>query len=158
MTYSNAQRWLGLYFLIITSCLGVYFLIFAETVALPVSREEAQHAFQVVIPVFLGQLTIIFQWLGSRDSGPSNELVPIPTWAIIAPPITAVFIVASVVAAVAIKNLISQTGAGGLDTGVFNTPVTFAVGIINASTVFLVARLFPHKPAPAAEHGDKASS
>lgn len=148
MTYAQAQRWLGLYFLIITAVMGTYILIFPGTRALPVSREEAEHAFQVIIPVFIGQLTIIFQWLGARDSKISNEIVGIPAWAIVTPPIIAVFIVASVVAALAINNVLSETGADGINTSAFNAAVTFAVGILNASTVFLVARLFPHKPSP----------
>lgn len=157
MTYAQAQRWLGLYFLIITSVIGVYVLVASETVALPISHAEGAQAFQIIIPMFLGQITVMFRWFGHQDSKHLADLAPIPTWAIVTPPILAALIIVSAAVALIINNLTSTNGVSGIQTSAFNTAVTLSVGILNASTVFLVTRLFPAERSRSARKSGKPS-
>lgn len=142
MTKAAAQKWLALYFLFVTAVLGTYILIFPETDFLPVPRDEAKAALQIIIPVLLGQMAVIFQWIAQARDQVKDELSPIPAWAIKAPAIAAISVLAAVIAALIILN--SQKSDTPL-TGMFSNGVTFAVAIINVSTVYLVAKLFPHK-------------
>ena len=150
MTTSAAQKWLALYFLFVTVGLGTYILIFPETDFLPVGKDEARAAFQIIIPVLLGQLAIIFQWIGQASAVKDDEPSPIPGWAIKAPAISAMAIVMVVIIALVVLNYTKSTRP--LAT-MFSNGITFAVAILNVSIIYLVGRLFPHKKSSVGQTG-----
>jgi hypothetical protein len=142
MTLSEARRWLGLYFLLTTCGAGAVILILGGATFVPLDEADVTHSFEILIPVLLGQLTVIFQWISTqgtalRDDSPS----PIPSWAIRAPAVAAIALLVLGITALVLSNL--------PDSGLRFTParfqvlLTFVVSIINASTVFLVSRIFP---------------
>src|SRR5438445_6155326 len=98
MRLAAARRWLAVYFLLITVFTGGYLLLFGETSMLPMPKQDAMAAFQILVPVLIAQITLIFQWI-SQLSEPEdqNAFSPIPAWAIKLPAIlVAALIVASV--------------------------------------------------------------
>ena len=146
MKVSDARRWLAIYFLLITAVTGGYLLIFGDrTFLLPMSRESATSCFQILIPVLIGQITIIFRWISHLTEPEDKEAQsPIPEWAIKLPPILVVLLIAG-----ALIGLVAGNGKQwGLAPEGFKSLLTFAVSLLNASTVFLVSKLF-EMPNPA---------
>lgn len=148
MTNSTARRWLGLYFLISSAVLGVFLLLFSGSSLLPLTPADGTASFQILIPVLVGQLTIIFQWLSGSgtDDLDADAQCAIPGWAIRLPPILAMLVVVAAAGALAAANQPESSLKTSPET--FKAAVTFAVTIINATTVFLVGRLFPGRKSP----------
>jgi hypothetical protein len=143
MKLKDARRWIAIYFLLTTALTGSFLLLFSGSVLLPLAPEDASASFQILIPVLVGQVTIIFQWLALANNDPAQNDVesPIPGWAIKLPPALAfaIFVLAAIVLALANRPDLNWN----VSPGTFKNAVTFAVTILNASTMFLVARLFP---------------
>jgi len=143
MTIDQARRWLAIYFLLVTVITGVFLLLFNGTTILPLSADDAGACFQIIIPVLVGQVTVIFQWIAvaNKDDPTGKIESPVPTWAIRLPALMAILIVvvATVVLAYANRPGVNWT----ISPTTFKSAVTFAVTILNASTVFLVPRFFP---------------
>jgi hypothetical protein len=137
-----ARRWLAVYFLLITTLSGGYLLLFGETALLPISQSDATAAFQIIIPVLIGQITIIFQWIAQLNAPENPDAIsPIPVWAIKLPPLLVALLIIVSVVLLAAGNL----GGGhrwGLSPQGFKGVLTFAVSLLNATTVFLVGKLF----------------
>lgn len=143
MTRDEAQRFLAIYFLASAGIIGVYAILFGETPLLPVPADDAKSAFKIIVPVFLGQVAVMYQWFATRSSQTANEKIDIPAWAIRLPPLMSLLIVVLTV-------VILVLGAKGwlswrLPSTAFLDALTFAVSILNASTILLVARLFPRR-------------
>ena len=141
MTEKELRNWLGIYFLLVTSVLGGYLLMFNESKLLPLSSEEATSAFQIVIPVLIGQLTIMFKWFGGSKTSRERE-INIPKWTVVAPPsIVAVLLVVSLILLIAGNS--SETGySWGLNAAKFKSVITFCVSLLNATTIFVIAKFF----------------
>jgi hypothetical protein len=92
--------------------------------------------------VFLGQLTVMFQWIAGNFGIDNDQRIVIPKWAIQVPPAMAIglFLVASITIIIGNAN---GGHAWAISPDVFKNVVTFSVSLLNASTVFLVTRLFP---------------
>jgi hypothetical protein len=138
-----------LYFLLAAGFVGAFLLLFRQTSVLPLEADEANAAFQIIIPVFVAQVVVIFQWLAKTDDAAEDQPSPFPNWAIVLPPVLtlAIFIVA--VVALAVSN--GPGAAMQVSPDAFQSAVTLSVTILNASTVLLVTRLFPgskRKPRP----------
>jgi hypothetical protein len=143
MKASDIRNWLGLYFLGSTAFFGAYILVFGGTYFLPLKVSDSNAAFQIMIPFFFGQLTIVFKWLAGDRRLNSQGKIDIPVWAVKGPPIA--------VAAILVVAILSLVITGRLETGTwidgtrFEAVVTFAVALLNASTVFIVMKLFASK-------------
>jgi hypothetical protein len=140
MKANDVRNWLGIYFLSTTACFGAYILLFAETHLLPINKEDCDAAFQIMIPFFVGQLTIVFKWIAGDQRLNSGQTIKIPTWAVKGPPIAVAFIFAMAILSLVVTGR-SETGTW-LDGPRFKAIVTFGVAILNASTVFIVMKLF----------------
>jgi hypothetical protein len=139
MRVSEVRNWLGIYFLLVTAGMGAYLLIFGETKILPISKEDSHAAFQILIPVLIGQLTIIFKWFTGDQFLNSNRRTTLPHWVVKGPPLLAVTILIVAVIATIIGG---NSGEHSMDGESFKSVITFAVALLNASTVFLVMKLF----------------
>jgi len=147
MKLVDARRWLAIYFLLITVVLGGYLLVAGghRSWLLPLSDEDSSACFEIIIPVFIGQLAVIFQWIAQLNVPQDiNEICPMPSWAIKLPPI-----LISLLLTISLIILVAGNANGGHDWGMppetFKKILTFCVSILNATTVFLVAKLF-HRP------------
>lgn len=119
-----------------TVILGMYFLLFGQTSLLPVSHAEAQSAFEILIPVFAGQLTIVFQWFG--DDKPTSRGRSAPRWIVVAPPLLVFGSIATTIVIMSIGNKMGADWTPSPDS--FKGIVTFCVAVLNGSTVFIVGK------------------
>jgi len=141
MKTKDVRNWLGIYFLLITGILGAYFLLFGETILLPIAKQEATDVFQIVIPVFIGQLTIIFRWFAGFTKVTDDEVIDLPSWVIKGPPLLVIGILVVAMVSMILGNLYSSeqwTTSPGQLKGI----VTFCVSILNATTIFIVGGYF----------------
>lgn len=142
MRSSEVRNWLGKYFLIITAAIGGYILLFGETPLLPMARSEATGVFQIVLPVLLGQLTIIFRWFTeTKDPEQEDSVVAVPAWIIKWPPWIVVCLIVLSAIQMALGNLWGNR-VWTLSPTIFRNIVTFCVSILNATTVFVVSKYF----------------
>jgi hypothetical protein len=144
MKPSEIRNWLGLYFLLTTTVLGAYILIFGETAALPISKKDSTDAFQIIIPVFVAQLTTVFTWFTQNQSASDDSPTNIQPWMVKAPPLLVVFTLAAAIAAM----LMAEHGnspTDWMDASKFKGVVTFCVTILNATTVLIVTRFLGKK-------------
>ncbi|SEM14015.1 hypothetical protein SAMN04488505_103488 [Chitinophaga rupis] len=137
MKANSIRNFLGLFYLGTTTLLGAFILIFGESRnILPISKTDANSSFQIIIPTFIAQLTIIFRWYASPPKI-ENDDINIPRWVVIAPPILALLILIGTILLIAADNGASLEGGQ-----IFKNIVTFIVSILGATTVFIVARVF----------------
>jgi len=87
---------------------------------------------------------VIFQFLSNLNNPvDENEMSPIPSWAIKLPPLLVLGIVILAIISLIIANDPKSNSKVSPDT--FKTALTFAIAFLNATTVYLVARIFPPK-------------
>ncbi len=142
MKTSELRSWLGKYYLFTTAGLGGYLLLLPESIFLPISKSVADDALNVVIPVFLAQLTLVFRWYGSVTQE-DDTIVDIPTWTVKGPPLVVLGLLGVTMLLTVIGNLLD--GGWTPSPQAFKRIVTFCVSIINATTVYLVASYFGMK-------------
>lgn len=152
MKTKDVRNWLGIYFLLITGILGAYLLLFGETILLPIAKQEAMDVFQIVIPVFIGQLTIIFRWFAGFTKVDDDEVIDIPAWVVKGPPLLVIGILFVAVVSMVVGNLYSSE-QWTTSPGQLKVIVTFCVSILNATTIFIVGGYFkppkvPDTPSP----------
>ncbi|MFL5354071.1 hypothetical protein [Archangium sp.] len=156
MKLAEAQKWLGLYFLMTTGITGAVILLFGGGTIVPMEEKDVSNSFQIIIPVLLGQLTVIFQWLARQEAVASNDAeCPVPAWAIRTPPVLGATIMCAAVVLLFVSNRPGMTWIR-FGPNRFQTTLTFVTGLLNASTILLVTRLFPSTAAAHAQ-GENAS-
>ena len=143
MKLRTARAWLAIYFLLSAAFIGAFLILFRRSPILPLEVKEANATFQIIIPVLIAQVTIVFQWLakGQHDAASADKDSPVPSWALVLPPILAVGIFLLAAVALALSN--RENAMLQVSPEAFQSAVTLAVTILNASTVMLVGRLFP---------------
>lgn len=109
--------------------------MFQETKVLPISIEDANSSFQIIIPTFIAQLTIIFKWFAS----PPNETLAIdlPKWVVYGPPILSLIVLIG-----SLVLIVSDNGESLNGGQIFKNIVTFIVSVLGATTVFIITRVF----------------
>jgi hypothetical protein len=133
------RNWLGLYVLVLTSAVGTYFFV-APPAIMPLEKADKIAATEIILPFLLGQVAAVFRFY-SADSADSKRSIPIPAWAVKAPPI--------VVTCILLLEFVLM-GIGGVtqrETLIppaesFKALLTFCVALLNASTVFVLGRFF----------------
>jgi hypothetical protein len=144
MKLQQLRNWLGLYFLLLTTILGAYILLFSESMFLPISKSDGVASFEIIIPVLMGQLTIIFRWFGADFNVGKNSKTGLPPWIVKGPPIIVASVLGVTIGVMVIGNMSPDLNFGiGSDT--FKAIVTFCVSILNATTIFIVSRFFQNK-------------
>jgi len=141
MAIKDIRNWLGLYFLTTTSIFGAYVLLAGGSSLLPIERQEAVDTFEIIIPVLLGQLTIIFQWFGANNPSSDDEIVDMPKWVVKGPPIIVAIILTIAVLVLILGNL-GEGKQWAITPDAFKGVVTFCVSLLNATTVFIISRFF----------------
>ena len=141
MRGSEVRNWLGRYFLALLGSLSGYILLFQETPLLPLSKNEATCALQIIMPVLLAQVTLSFRWFATRRGRRNDAEIGVPRWVVIGPPLLVVaLLVSSIVLLIA-----GNAGEGSHwapAPSTFRSVVTLCVSILNASTVFVVGAIF----------------
>lgn len=141
MTERDVRNWLGIYFLVVTTVSGGYILLFADTRLLPgLTRPNANGIFEIIVPVLVGQLTVIFRWFGNQTSVNSDTPVDLPNWVVKAPPLLVSALLIITVLMLIVGN--NREHPWGPSAESFAAIVTFCVSVLNATTVFIVSRFF----------------
>lgn len=96
-------------------------------------------AFQIIVPVFVAQLTTAFTWF-TNVSGTAKDTVTFPAWVVQAPPLLVVAVIAITMVSMVMAG--GHGAAGWIDATKFKTVVTFCVTILNATTVLVSGRVF----------------
>jgi hypothetical protein len=141
MKVSEVRNWLGIYFLLTTVCMGAYILLFGETPLLPIKKKDSLDAFQIIVPVFIAQLTAIFRWFGGVTEENKDETVPIPVWVVKTPPLLVVGVIGAAVLSMIVSQVHSENSSW-VDATTFKSIVTFCVTILNTTTVVVIIRFF----------------
>lgn len=156
MKAGEVRDWLGKYFLLMTVSLGGYILLFAGryTVLLRIDWQTGMDCFQIIIPTLLGQLTIIFRFYGAANAIDEKASVPIPDWVVKWPPLLLAGLVVVTIVLMAFGNVEGGQQVSPLQDQ-FKMIVTFYVAVLNATTVFVVSRLFESQPEPVKQEEKK---
>lgn len=140
ITSREARNAIGTFYLGVSAVIGAYIIIFAETRALPISADDANGAFKIIIPTFLAQLTLIFKWFAGSSVDSQSEL-RLPRWVVYGPLFCVMIILVTTIVVIVVD------GGDELKAGlIFQNAVTFAVSIVGATTVFISMTLFQVKP------------
>lgn len=142
MKESKIRKWLAVYFLLISGILGFYFLIFGETPFLPIQKQFANSSFNIIIPIFISQLVLIFKWYtGSNiNSNQPDRSYNIPVWLIKGPPIIVLCILVTTIVLYISFAQLKYIWKPSSET--FQSIVAFCATLINASTIFIITSLF----------------
>ena len=142
MKARELRNWIGIYFLLITAGLGGYVLLFAETQLLPLRRSDAVAALEIIIPVLMGQLTLIFRWYATgQEAETANVSIPLPAWVVKGPPIIVLVLMSCAIIQMVLGNMAGSI-TWTLSPENFKAVVTFCVSLVNGTTVFIVGRYF----------------
>jgi|SRR5579872_2981323 len=141
MLQSEVRNWLGKYFLIITSVMGGYILLFAETPLLPISRSHGNCILEILIPTLISQVAIVFQWFGRGSHHSADVETNIPRWVIVGPPVAVSSLIACGILALVIGN-VGEGRSWAPSPEAFRAIITLCVSLLNGSTAFIMASLF----------------
>jgi len=140
MTAKEVRNWLGIYFLLATTIVGTFILLAGGSPLLPIEKPDKSSAFQIIVPVFMAQLALIFRFFATGEQTPNEKLVSMPAWVIKGPPLVIVAIFAVTVLVMAVGN--AQAALWTPSGEEFKGVVTFCVSLLNATTVLLVGSYF----------------
>ena len=140
MTPKEVRDWIGKYFLFTLAALGGYIYLFSETIFLPISKAEAFAAGETIIPVFLGQLTIMYRWFLSPAPTVGNVTIEIPSWLVKGPPIISIFLIAASILSMVLGS--AQRATWSPDPETFRRIVVFVVSLLNVTTLIVISRYF----------------
>ena len=141
----DVRNWLGIYFLSATLAIGGYILLFGGGPLLPFKRDDTTAAFQIMVPVLIGQLSIIVRWFTTEIPPDPDATVSIPNWLVKGPALGALGLLCAAVLLKALSTNSMQHGGQefvnllGED---FKVLVTFCVSVLNATTIYVVGALF----------------
>lgn len=153
MKASEVRNWLGKYFLLITAVIGGAILLFGESLF---RLDDSIGTFEIIIPVLVGQLIIIFQWFAANLTQQKDFETTLPPWTVKLPPLLVVglFIIASILKIAGF----AYDAEWALSGDQFKGIVTFCVTILNATTVFIISSLFSQEKSDANTVDQTASS
>ncbi len=140
MTATEVRNWIGKYFLYVLGGIGGYIFIFAGSVLLPIQREEALAAAETIVPVFLGQLTIMYNWFFSQNAKDEVRDIRVPEWLIKGPPVMGLVLIILTLLAMILGNSNEENWAPHPET--FRRVVVFVVSLLNVTTIIVIGRYF----------------
>lgn len=140
MKPSAIRNFLGIFYFGTTAFLGGYIAIFGNeefgTVMLPIKAVDAQAAFQIIIPTFIAQLTIIFKWYSSPPSV-NDRKISIPKWVVKGPPVVVIILI------VTMMTVIITVHGNGISSGkIFKNVIMFSTSLLGATSVYIISRVF----------------
>ena len=139
MSAGEIRRWIGAYVLILTVVLGGYFTLASGTWLLPFESGDVTSASEIVLPFLLGQVVLVYKfYTGNPDS--VRHLRKIPAFFVKAPliAVSGLFLICLVMVAIG-----GYMGAAWtMSASQFKAAVTFAVAMLNSSTIFISTKYF----------------
>jgi hypothetical protein len=138
MSASEVRAWLGTYVLVLTSLVGGY-LYMAPAWMLPLEDSDRTASIQIIVPFLLAQLTVVFRYYADAAHEVNPRRIAIPTFFVKGPPILLSTLLVVEFTLMAVGGV---TGKNVPDPGNFKGFLTFAVGLLNASSVFVITKYF----------------
>jgi hypothetical protein len=141
MGASAIRNWLGPYMLGLTFLVaGYFFLAPADILALGDGDKHA--AGEILVPFFVGQLTLIYQYYG--DNPPRDAPTNIPKWAVMGPLVLVTILFVAIVVLMAVGQ---QTNHKDLIPAPepLKGVLTAIVTILNATSAYIITRVFKKK-------------
>lgn len=148
MPAEQVRNWLGMYVLCLTAAIAAWLLLSPQR-WLPIEPADRIASGEIVLPFLLGQISAVFRYY-SNDSSRETITLQIPPWVVKVPPI----VVTLLVIGQAAQMLASGYGVSdGATVEQLRAVLTFSVALLNASTVFVLARYFELRGARRARAG-----
>jgi hypothetical protein len=143
MNEKEVRNWLGIYFLLVTVILGATILLLGNSV---LRLDDPIGVFEIIIPVLIGQLTIVFIWFTSNYDPNEESKILMPTWIVKGPPLLVVLLLAITITLKIIGFTYDRPWTP--DDNQFKAVITFCVSILNATTIYVISRYFNTTPKP----------
>jgi xanthine/uracil permease len=137
MNEKDIRNWLGIYFLLITVILGGTILLLGESL---LRLDDSIGVFEIIIPVLVGQLTIIFRWYTTDYEPNKKSRITLPAWIIKGPPLLVIGLLLITVALKVVGFQYDQPWTPSDEQ--FKAVVTFCVTILNATTIYVISKYF----------------
>lgn len=151
MSAEEVRNWIGKYFLFTLAAVGGYIYLFSETPLLPLGRSESLAAGETIIPVFLGQLAIVYRWFFAAERPTLPDMTKVPSWLIKGPPAIVIILVSASVLSMVFAD--QQQANWSPDPDQFRRVIVFAVSLLNVTTLIVVMRYFPGET-PKSDHSN----
>lgn len=136
---NEIRSWLGWYLLITTGVLAASILLLGGTPILPIEHEDKISSFEIIIPFFLAQMSVVFSYYGG-DAQPDDSVIHLPVFVVKGPPIVTWVVLGLTFFAMCAGGM---TGSQLTPSGeTFKGIITFVVALMNVSTVLVIARVF----------------
>jgi hypothetical protein len=137
MNEKDVRNWLGIYFLLITVILGGTILLLGDSL---LRLDDSIGVFEIIIPVLVGQLTIIFRWFTTDYEPSKKSQIALPAWIIKGPPLLVIGLLLITIALKVIGFQYDQPWTPSDEQ--FKGVVTFCVTILNATTIYVISKYF----------------
>jgi hypothetical protein len=141
MTGKTVKVLLGLFFLGTAVALAAYINLWQGSWYLPITEQDATSAFQIIIPMLVGQVAVV--WRASMAEKRTGQRHVVAAWLVVAPPL-----VVLVALAVTIARIVSDQGATMNSGAAFNKMVTLCVTILTVTSVVILAKLCEDRAGP----------
>jgi len=106
---------------------------------LPLEWSDRIAAFEIVVPFLLGQIAAVFRYYGEDTRHPSRPL-NLPPWVVLGPPIIVTVTLVLLFTCMAVGGISQAEWTPAPDQ--FKGLLTFCVGLLNASTVYVISKYF----------------
>lgn len=137
MNEKDVRNWLGIYFLLITVILGGMILLVGDSL---LRLDDSIGVFEIIIPVLVGQLTIIFRWYTTDYEPSKKSRIALPAWIIKGPPLLVIGLLLITIALKVIGFQYDQPWTPSDEQ--FKGIITFCVTILNATTIYVISKYF----------------
>lgn len=139
MKPSQVRTWLGLYVLILTTAVGAWILLAGGSPLLPLEKHDVTSSFEIIVPFLLAQVAVVFRYYGG-PAPKEHTRRRLPAFIVKGPPLMVTGLL------VLLAGLMAHGGVTGSkftpSPEVFKGTLTFAVAILNATSVYLVTAYF----------------
>lgn len=140
MKKSTLGKWLFVFYFSVSCSLGFMLIVFGKTL---LHIDDPMGVFSILIPTIIGQVAVISKWFVDRANSEDKELdieVDIPAFIVKAPPIAvALILIVSIVLKIIGFNLDAEWTPSDDQ---FKAIVTFAMSVLNATSIYLVSVFF----------------
>ena len=141
MKQRELRNWLGIYFLVVTIFFGGLVLFFPNSVILPIGADVCKEIFEIIMPVLIGQLSMIFSWFGGNARRNGEREIDLPAWVVKGPPLLVAGLLLTSLIEMSVANAVGSR-QWTISPDQFKAIVIFCVTVLNATTGFIVVGSF----------------
>lgn len=149
MKFNEIRNWIGIYFLLLTSILGGYIILFKGGPLLPIDENEAMDSFKMIIPTLVSQVVVIFKWFSSEwnNDETKNENFQFPNWLVKLPLIVTSTLIFITIIFLILGNYYQEDFIVSINDETFKNILIFSLSILNATSIIIISKVFFRKDA-----------